>query len=122
MNGTEGANQDPQRRATAGRAIREGTLRVTGLDRRHTKALRDVLAPRDGEHVTVLATVVYLGVPDPVGFVESVLDRLDARWRSMDGAALHARLAEVSGPRHRVVLLLRVRARILEALARRPEP
>ncbi|MBR7830448.1 hypothetical protein KDK95_29375 [Actinospica sp. MGRD01-02] len=117
--GEPGAGRQPP---PAGCAVHVAALRVTGLDRRHTTALREVLAPEDGERATVLATVVHLAVHDPAGFIEAVLDRLDPQWRALDALALHARLAEITGPRRRVVLLLRVRARILHALARRPQP
>jgi len=111
VNATDGADREPagaagagRQPATAGRAVHVAALRVTGLDRRHTEALRAVLAPENEEHVTVLATVVHLALPDPAGFIEAVLDRFDAQWRAVDALALHARLAEITGPRRRLVL------------------
>lgn len=96
------------------------TLKIsTGLDRRHTTAMRQILAPVKTTSIVVTATTVTFIDIDPVAFMEKLLDGFEPHWRANDDVFWHARLATITDENQRLtVLLMHVRRLVVEEIER----
>jgi hypothetical protein len=96
------------------------TVKISvGLDRRHTTAMRELLAPVKTSNIVVTGTTIaFIGI-DAVAFMEKLLDGIEPQWRMNDDVFWHARLATITDENERrAVLLMHIRRLVIEQIER----